>query len=187
LIRSGPPNCLAARRLLHPQMVSDRFDKLVARSELPRIGLHDVRHTHATLALQAPLEPGRTHVQVGGELRLDQPACRRTPLTLADSATTKASLSSRSRYDHPPSPRLHPGVSRRGEIQGGAYALLGRIRIPMPSVGLTSWTFAGRLTTSESTASRTGPLRLLQRPQHDSRRDPLHHAPTQHAGPEADT
>ncbi|MGH2699377.1 MAG: tyrosine-type recombinase/integrase, partial [Actinomycetota bacterium] len=38
---------------LHPQAVSDRFDKLVAGSQLPRIRLHDLRHTHATLTLKA--------------------------------------------------------------------------------------------------------------------------------------
>jgi integrase len=38
---------------LHPQAVSDRFDKLVEGSGLPRIRLHDLRHTHASLALKA--------------------------------------------------------------------------------------------------------------------------------------
>ena len=36
-----------------PQVLSDAFKKLVARSGLPRIRLHDLRHTHATL-----LKPG---------------------------------------------------------------------------------------------------------------------------------
>ena len=34
---------------IHPQVLSDAFKKLVARSSLPRIRLHDLRHTHATL------------------------------------------------------------------------------------------------------------------------------------------
>jgi integrase len=38
---------------LHPQAVSDRFDKLVEGSGLPRFRLHDLRHTHASLALKA--------------------------------------------------------------------------------------------------------------------------------------
>ncbi|MGE0598200.1 MAG: tyrosine-type recombinase/integrase [Dehalococcoidia bacterium] len=38
---------------LHPDGFSDRFDRLVRRSGLPRITVHDLRHTHATLALQA--------------------------------------------------------------------------------------------------------------------------------------
>jgi len=37
----------------HPQLLSDAFKKLVLRSGLPRIRLHDLRHTHATLLLKA--------------------------------------------------------------------------------------------------------------------------------------
>ena len=37
----------------HPHLMSDAFKKLVARSGLPRIRLHDLRHTHATLLLKA--------------------------------------------------------------------------------------------------------------------------------------
>lgn len=37
----------------HPQVLSDMFNKLVARSGLPRIRLHDLRHTHATLLLKS--------------------------------------------------------------------------------------------------------------------------------------
>ena len=37
----------------HPQLLSDAFKKLVHRSELPRIRLHDLRHTHATLLFKA--------------------------------------------------------------------------------------------------------------------------------------
>jgi integrase len=36
---------------------SRRFDRRVARAGLPRIRLHDLRHTHATLALQAGVHP----------------------------------------------------------------------------------------------------------------------------------
>ncbi len=38
---------------IHPQVVSDAFKKLVARSGLPRIRFHDLCHTHATLLLKA--------------------------------------------------------------------------------------------------------------------------------------
>jgi integrase len=38
---------------IHPQVMSDAFKKLVMRSGLPRIRLHDLRHTHATLLLKA--------------------------------------------------------------------------------------------------------------------------------------
>jgi integrase len=35
----------------HPDYFSQYFDRLVARSSLPRIRLHDLRHTHATILL----------------------------------------------------------------------------------------------------------------------------------------
>ncbi len=38
---------------LHPDLFTQRFDRLVARSGLRRIRLHDLRHTHATLGLAA--------------------------------------------------------------------------------------------------------------------------------------
>jgi len=40
-------------RPTHPHLLSDAFKKLVKRSRLPRIRLHDLRHTHATLLLKA--------------------------------------------------------------------------------------------------------------------------------------
>ena len=42
---------------LHPEYVRRRFDRLLQRAGLPRIHLHDLRHTHATLALQAGVHP----------------------------------------------------------------------------------------------------------------------------------
>lgn len=39
-------------RPIHPHLMSDAFKKLVKRSGLPRIRLHDLRHTHATLLLK---------------------------------------------------------------------------------------------------------------------------------------
>jgi integrase len=45
---------LSRGRLAHPpQVLSDAFKRLVAKSGLPRIRLHDLRHTHATLLLKA--------------------------------------------------------------------------------------------------------------------------------------
>jgi integrase len=37
----------------HPELLSSTFERIVARSGLPSIRLHDVRHTHATLLLKA--------------------------------------------------------------------------------------------------------------------------------------
>ena len=42
---------------LHPEVVSRLFRKAVKESMLPDIRLHDLRHTHATLALQAGIHP----------------------------------------------------------------------------------------------------------------------------------
>ncbi|MDP8930709.1 MAG: site-specific integrase [Actinomycetota bacterium] len=40
-------------RWINPMQYTDKFRKLVEASDLPRITLHDLRHTHATLMLQA--------------------------------------------------------------------------------------------------------------------------------------
>ena len=42
---------------VHPDLFSDYFEKHARRLGLPRIRLHDLRHTHATLALQAGVNP----------------------------------------------------------------------------------------------------------------------------------
>jgi integrase len=44
-------------RPLNPSGVSRHFRRLVSGSGLPKIRLHDLRHTHATLALQAGVHP----------------------------------------------------------------------------------------------------------------------------------
>ena len=43
--------------LVHPDRFTQMFDKHVKNSGLPRIRLHDLRHTHATLALAAGVHP----------------------------------------------------------------------------------------------------------------------------------
>lgn len=39
--------------LTHPELLSSTFERIIGRSELPRIRLLDVRHTHAALVLKA--------------------------------------------------------------------------------------------------------------------------------------
>ena len=46
-------------RPIHPHLLSYAFKKLVKRSGLPRIRLHDLRHTHATLLLKAGPDQSR--------------------------------------------------------------------------------------------------------------------------------
>ena len=41
------------KRGVHPHLLSQAFDRLVADAGVPRIRLHDLRHTHATLLLKA--------------------------------------------------------------------------------------------------------------------------------------
>ncbi len=38
---------------IHPHTFSQAFERLIAKTSLPRFRLHDLRHTHATLAIQA--------------------------------------------------------------------------------------------------------------------------------------
>lgn len=42
---------------LHPDLVTQAFERRLARTDMPRIRLHDLRHTHATLMLQAGVPP----------------------------------------------------------------------------------------------------------------------------------
>jgi len=45
------------RRPLHPDTITTRFNRLVDRAGVPRIRLHDVRHTYATLAMDEGVDP----------------------------------------------------------------------------------------------------------------------------------
>jgi integrase len=49
--------CKPDGRPIHPDTVTRRFNRLVDRAGAPRIRLHDVRHTYATLSLDAGIEP----------------------------------------------------------------------------------------------------------------------------------
>ena len=42
---------------LHPERISELFGRLINRAGLPKIRLHDLRHTHASLALEAGVHP----------------------------------------------------------------------------------------------------------------------------------
>jgi integrase len=42
---------------VHPDRFSKSFDRIVRDAELPRIRLHDLRHSYATLALKAGVHP----------------------------------------------------------------------------------------------------------------------------------
>lgn len=50
---------------LHPERVSERFDRLMKASKLPHLTVHGLRHTHATLALQANVHPKVVQERLG--------------------------------------------------------------------------------------------------------------------------
>ena len=45
--------CREDAKPIHPHSFSQAFERLVAKADLPTIRLHDLRHTHATIALRA--------------------------------------------------------------------------------------------------------------------------------------
>lgn len=50
---------------LHPDTITRRFNKLVDQAGVPRIRLHDVRHTYATLSLDAGIDPKIVSDRIG--------------------------------------------------------------------------------------------------------------------------
>lgn len=54
---TGPVIAARDGGLVHPDSFSNTFDRLVATAGVPRVRLHDLRHTYATLALQAGMHP----------------------------------------------------------------------------------------------------------------------------------
>lgn len=50
---------------LNPERVSERFDRLMKTSGVPRLTIHGLRHTHATLALQANVHPKVVQERLG--------------------------------------------------------------------------------------------------------------------------
>lgn len=50
---------------VHPDTITRRFNKLVDRAGVPRIRLHDVRHTYATLSLDAGVDPKIVSDRIG--------------------------------------------------------------------------------------------------------------------------
>jgi integrase len=50
---------------LHPEHFSRMFDREIAKTELPRIRLHDLRHTWASVALSAGVHPKVVQERLG--------------------------------------------------------------------------------------------------------------------------
>ena len=50
---------------IHPKTISYQFGKASRAAKLPPIRLHDLRHTHATLALRAGIHPRIVQERLG--------------------------------------------------------------------------------------------------------------------------
>jgi integrase len=57
--------CHPDGRPVHPDTITDRFNKLVDRAGVKRIRLHDVRHTYATVSLDAGVNPKIVSDRIG--------------------------------------------------------------------------------------------------------------------------
>ena len=81
-------------RLPHPERFSREFDRRITRWNLPRIRLHDLRHTWATLALEAGVHPKVVSERLGHAnitITLDTYS-HVTPAMQEDAAETVADL-----------------------------------------------------------------------------------------------
>jgi integrase len=61
----GKLMCFEDGRLLHPDTITRRFNRLVDRASVRRIRLHDVRHTYATVSMDAGIDPKIVSDRVG--------------------------------------------------------------------------------------------------------------------------
>jgi len=57
--------CWTDGRPIYPETITDQFNRLVDRADLPAITLHDVRHTYATMSLRAGVNPKIVSVRLG--------------------------------------------------------------------------------------------------------------------------
>ena len=75
--------------VIHPDALTREFDKFIRKLDVPRIRLHDLRHTHATLALKAGVHPKVVserlgHANVGVTLDLYSHVSQRLAKDAAD-------------------------------------------------------------------------------------------------------
>jgi integrase len=57
--------CWPDGRPIYPDTITERFGRLIERAGLPIIRLHDVRHTYATMALRAGINPKIVSTRLG--------------------------------------------------------------------------------------------------------------------------
>lgn len=56
-------------RVIHPQSFTDRFKRYAKAAKLPVIRLHELRHSHATIALEAGVAPNVVSDRLGTRAR----------------------------------------------------------------------------------------------------------------------
>jgi integrase len=61
----GKLMCFEDGRMMHPDTITRRFNRLVDRAAARRIHLHDVRHTYTTLSMDAGIDPKIVSDRVG--------------------------------------------------------------------------------------------------------------------------
>jgi integrase len=57
--------CFEDGRMVHPDTITRRFNRLVDQAGARRIHLHDVRHTYTTLSMDAGVDPKIVSDRVG--------------------------------------------------------------------------------------------------------------------------
>ncbi|GAA0905801.1 tyrosine-type recombinase/integrase [Pseudonocardia zijingensis] len=57
--------CWEDGRPIYPDTITERFNRLVEQAQLPRIRLHDVRHSYATIALRSGVHPKIVSTRLG--------------------------------------------------------------------------------------------------------------------------
>jgi integrase len=57
--------CFEDGRQMHPDTITRRFNRLVDRTGLPRTRLHEVRHSYATVAMDAGTNPKLVSERIG--------------------------------------------------------------------------------------------------------------------------
>jgi integrase len=57
--------CWQNGRPLHPDTITEQFNRIVDRAGVPPITLHDVRHTYATMSLRAGVNPKIVSARLG--------------------------------------------------------------------------------------------------------------------------
>lgn len=63
--KHGKLFCFEDGRQIHPDTITRRFNRLVDRTGLPRITLHGVRHSYATLSVDAGINPKAISERIG--------------------------------------------------------------------------------------------------------------------------